>query len=118
MQCNRKCLECKFSDCIVDDVDELDEYIAHLTDKEVMDIHPDISTSVYKYNHSEKRKATSKRYLESEKGKATHERSWKNYAANHPDRVRAKSRLYYMRHREEILEKARQKRKAVRNDNT
>lgn len=69
MQCRRNCFECKLEDCIIDNVDELDEYIAHLTDKEVMDIHPDINTSVYKYNHSAKRKAASRDIWKAKKAK-------------------------------------------------
>lgn len=105
MLCNHDCLNCRFEDCINDEEDELDIYKAHLLDKEIEDKHPDINTKHYKYNHSEKRKEVSKRYSATEKGKETHRRSWQNYAKNHPDRVRAKQRLYYERHREEILKR-------------
>lgn len=100
--CNKNCLECNLDDCTNSVTDELDIYKSHLIDKELAESNVDKNSRTYRYNHSEKRKETSKRYLDSEKGKATRKRSCDNYAKNHPDRVRAKSRLYYERHKDEI----------------
>lgn len=100
--CNKNCLECMFEDCIETRTDELDIYKSHLLDKELAESNVDKDSRTYKYNHSKKRKETSKRYLSTDKGKETRKRSCDNYAKNHPDRVRAKSRLYYERHKDEI----------------
>lgn len=101
MKCNKDCFNCLFEDCINNGIDELDIYKSDLLDRQNSS-NPDVNGRVYKYNHSDKRKAVSKKYLATDKGKETHKRSWQNYAKNHPDRVRAKSRLYYERHKEEI----------------
>ena len=112
--CNMDCLNCLFNDCINNDIDELDRYKTHLLDKQV-EANPDTNSRTYRYNHSSKRKAVSKKYLSTEKGKETRRKSCENYAKNHPDRVRAKSRLYYERHKDEI--KMRRLMKVVEHEN-
>lgn len=81
--------------------EELDLYIEHLIEKREDDS-VDKTTAQYKYNHSHKRKLADARYLATEKGKENRRRSNKKYAETHPDRCRAKSRLYYLRHADEI----------------
>lgn len=109
--CDKDCLHCQHDDCINDELDEVEVYQAYLRDKEMNPKEVDTTTAHYRYNHSYKRKLVNARYLASEKGKENSRRSWKKQAELHPDRIRARSRIYYAKHKDELKAKRLAKKK-------
>ena len=98
--CDRNCFNCVYEDCIVDDVTKEEEDEQKRFDDFIR--HKNGTASRYKYEHSEKRKVTRKRYWQSEKGKASAKRSRDKRIASGKN-AEACKRYYLKKKAEKVL---------------
>ena len=98
------CFNCIHDDCVNEEQLHDEE-----SDKLEIEITAEKS-SVYKYNHSPRGKAASKRYAKSEKGKATRRKNKKKYYERNKEKIAEKKHEYYLAHKEKILAKNKENR--------
>lgn len=100
MICNFDCSNCTYDDCINDELRDEDFVAGEQLEKELAleeklkNMTPRQRT-IYKYNHSDKRKKASQRYDKSEKGKAAQKNATKKYYTKHSEEIKKKAREEY-----------------------
>lgn len=108
MNCDMNCLECKFKDCINDDITDKEKNNIEDSDFKVRYENSVKKgwAKVFRYQHSEHGKKKIEEYRKtSEVYKATQHR----YAVS--EKGRERQRRYYQRHKEEICAKKREERR-------
>lgn len=115
-KCNRDCFNCSYTDCINDEI-KRDKETTAIERQAVRDsrlYQESRQFAIDKYNHSAKKKATEKRYMSTEKGKATRRKAVDAYTERNKELVRERAREHYYANRERILAEKKLKRRMKR----
>lgn len=95
MECNRDCFNCKYPDCICDDLDVMDYDESAKRDKEIS---REITNNEYYLKNREKRLAYQKEYYQNNKEKCVmRNKAWRK---NNADKVKEYKHKYYLAHKD------------------